>query len=945
MKKLFIYTLFVYAISFATLFAADFQGGSGTSSDPYRLANINHWNNLYDSVRIIPHWSNGKYFQLTASIWIPVTNWLHTLAPSVLDTMYYFAGNFNGLNHTITVNINAGTYEAESGVALFGRVRGATIKNLKVEGSITATASACVAGIVSTTYVNEMNYIDSCSNYATITGGLDTVYNDTGRNVRGGGIGGICGYGNYITITNCKNFGNIKGKYNVGGICGLMRSNTAISQCLNVGHILADSAGAGGIVGDAPYLNHVPFRYNMNAGVVLVGCTKYPEVGYAGGIASNVVGNMDTSLSVGRIEQIVSQSYGTIGSISGTYSYNPTYLASNNFYDKQMSKIGGINGADVAGRAEGRLTKNLVGNALKSVWGNNTAIIYEDSLYPRFGNDTTHIISAIPIFLYVSKDGSHYDTYDNITRCFKVINKYGVQWSSKQHKILFNGNTATPIQGFEDTIVAKIGSIYIKEIPVYITSALRDCYDSVYLDLPTNIQNVGYTEGSGLYYNDDRVTIKAVVTDSCYSFKHWIDEKGNIITPKKEFTIRITDVDTTITAVFEINKYELTLQSYPYGAGTLTPNSTEYNCGSSIELNVKENECYKFLYWYDVGADTILSNKPKCNVIIDNDNRFTAYFQGPELHLHSVPAVGGLVNGDTYFEFLYGCGTAIGVVATPNPEWYFKHWVDSATGKVVSTDSLYQFTINKFLTLNAIFESIYVRYDLILKTRPDNNIAIVNGAGNYEENRIVDISTEASDLCYLFQNWQDTSGKVISNTPNYKVELKSDSTLIATYNIESFIAIVGVEPSGVGKITGMSNGFYNCGYSAELFAESTNENYIFEKWNNGSTENPLHLYLSSDTTITAIFKKGGAILDVNDNIKTFYDAASNTIHIQMQFNTIKNVDVLLFNILGIEIATIIPPTNTSDISQTRQTNYLPSGIYYLRINVGGKITYKQFIKQ
>lgn len=167
-----------------------------------------------------------------------------------------FAGTFDGNGHTIS-GLNGSN-------GLFGFVNGATIKNLKVEGTISGT-SANVGGIVGKTQgdvtitncsftgsvstsklrssnaaggiVGRVNAgtlkVENCANHATVTAEKASA-------------AGIIGYGgsNKVTITNCYNDGAISGQWYPSGICAQNTKNTStIQECFNSGSISNTNSG------------------------------------------------------------------------------------------------------------------------------------------------------------------------------------------------------------------------------------------------------------------------------------------------------------------------------------------------------------------------------------------------------------------------------------------------------------------------------------------------------------------------------------------------------------------------------------------------------------------------------------------------------------------------------------------------------------------------------
>ena len=166
--------------------------------------------------------------KLTADItltdeWEPISN--------VAFPADAFAGTFDGNGHTIS--------GLSGSNGLFGFVNGATIRNLKVEGTISST-SANVGGIVGKTQTGTK--IENCA----FTGSVSST--STGNTA---GVGGIVGKVNTgsLTITNCYNTANVTSSKNAGGILGYSgAAGTKIENCFNTGTISGTYA-SGGIVG------------------------------------------------------------------------------------------------------------------------------------------------------------------------------------------------------------------------------------------------------------------------------------------------------------------------------------------------------------------------------------------------------------------------------------------------------------------------------------------------------------------------------------------------------------------------------------------------------------------------------------------------------------------------------------------------------------------------
>ena len=240
--------------------------GSGTEADPYMITTEAGLNKLATDVNSGTVYS-GAYFKLGASI--TVKDWT-PIGQKGSDNK--FAGTFDGNGQTVTINgINSSLDSAFGGYAgFFGAVKGATIRNLTVDGTITG---ADVAGIVARM---DGGTVENCVNKATVTGTRKAA-----------GIVVITKGDGEATIQNCRNYGTIKSTGDrAGGIINLIELKTQVLNCTNSGIVTSEATatyGAGGVV-----------AWTNCAAFTISGCVNTANVtakGAAGGIVGGVGGD------------------------------------------------------------------------------------------------------------------------------------------------------------------------------------------------------------------------------------------------------------------------------------------------------------------------------------------------------------------------------------------------------------------------------------------------------------------------------------------------------------------------------------------------------------------------------------------------------------------------------------------------------------------------------
>ena len=365
--------------------------GSGTAEDPYLIATAQELVDFRDEVNGSAKKSTSTLCaKLTANIdlgneaWTPIGKMTNTYSDYVA-----FGGVFDGDGHTISgLKIdNSAQYQA-----LFGYVKGGTIKNLTVEGSVTTatTSSAYAAGIVA--YGNPVT-METCMNRVTVTvtqkgyaAGV-AAYANTGSTITGctnqgnisgvgGYLGGIVGTASGVTITNCINNGDVVDSrrsdtypYGVGGIAGSAISASRITNCGNAGAVTSHLKNTGGVVGYFAGTAEKCFNSGNVTGIYATG-------GIVGNISSantsvtdcyntgSILCNAPTAQYKDSNAKGVGGIVGNPGSTSNkgnvvTNCYNAGTITNADAATTDIT-VGGVIGSSSANNYKGEATKNLI---------------------------------------------------------------------------------------------------------------------------------------------------------------------------------------------------------------------------------------------------------------------------------------------------------------------------------------------------------------------------------------------------------------------------------------------------------------------------------------------------------------------------------------------------------------------------------------------------------
>lgn len=364
--------------------------GSGTAADPYQIGNADQL--MWFAAKV-----NGSTKKSTSNLCAKLTSdidltgkeWTPIGCYNSYSDCVYYGGTFDGAGHTVfglTIN-NAKQYQA-----LFGYVKGGTIQDLTVKGSVRSSAksSPYAAGIVS--YGNPVT-IKNCTNEVDVTASAKgyaagvCAYLGTGSKMEScANKGSVSGYGDYVggvagtvtgsttTITGCFNHGVVinTGKpgsmnYCTGGIAGGIATGVTVERCGNTGNITSTLKRTGGIAGSAGGTINACFNTGTITGIYGVGGIA----GDSGTPDAKVTGCYNTgdvkgvSLSASFKDTNAKGIGGIIGGVGGT-RYKASVSGCYNMGTVSNAStltditVGGIVGCSAAKTYSGTATENLM---------------------------------------------------------------------------------------------------------------------------------------------------------------------------------------------------------------------------------------------------------------------------------------------------------------------------------------------------------------------------------------------------------------------------------------------------------------------------------------------------------------------------------------------------------------------------------------------------------
>ncbi len=175
--------------------------GAGTEADPVRIGSTNDWNKLANCV-------NGGYS--FSDNYVKLTSDISVSEMAGTSEANSFQGTFDGGGKTLTLNYDT----SEPYTAPFRYTKNATVKNLRVAGTIT-TSAQFAGGIVAESH--GALSLTNCRSSVAINSSVG------GDGTHGGLIGTLSGRDNAVIIDGCVfdgSFATTNGTTNCGGFVG-----------------------------------------------------------------------------------------------------------------------------------------------------------------------------------------------------------------------------------------------------------------------------------------------------------------------------------------------------------------------------------------------------------------------------------------------------------------------------------------------------------------------------------------------------------------------------------------------------------------------------------------------------------------------------------------------------------------------------------------------------
>ncbi len=225
--------------------------------------------------------------------------------------------------------------------------------------------------------------------------------------------------------------------------------------------------------------------------------------------------------------------------------------------------------------------------------------------------------------------------------------------------------------------------------------------------------------------------------------------------------------------------------------------------------------------------------------------------------------MGTVAGGGNYRE-----GVTATLRAIPNNGYDFVCWRNSAN-EIVSDQPVYSFIVSGNVTYTAEFELQI--HTVTPVCSQGGTVRVVEGSLSVPHGGSVTLEVLTDD-CHYFQRWDDGSINPVRRIDN----VVSDTT-VSAYTQPYTYSVTAIGSTG-GSVSSNYGSQVSCGTTVALTATPIND-FVFSHWNDGNTDNPRNVVVTSDTTLTAIFDYPGEIYEIRTCTgQTLIFAVDNTDH-------------------------------------------------------------------
>lgn len=395
--------------------------------------------------------------------------------------------------------------------------------------------------------------------------------------------------------------------------------------------------------------------------------------------------------------------------------------------------------------------------------------------------------------------------------------------------------------------------------------------------------NGGAIEGGNItilnaHYGDPISATLTIANPLRYTHTGWSGITGH--DSENPLTFTVTDNMTIEAIIGDAEKITVSVSSANPAMGNVSGGGQYFANDDVVTLTATPNEHYHFVDWT---PGNITSNPYMTTV--SAPLTLTANFE-IDNHMVSVTS-NDYTMGSAYGAGQYAYGSTQAITAVPAAGHSLVNWTITRTGESPKDTTGTGLVLNLPVTANTTVEANFAINQYTLTLNGDN--VVLTGDGDYNYGTQVEIGA-TPNANYDFDGWSDGNANATRT-----VTVNDNMTLTALTSQHDYELTAMTDDATMG--TASVN--YSTRHYGQLgtFTALPNQHYSFVRWNDGNTENPRDVVVSSDTALTAYFEAvhyGTVIVDADVNYGTLAtpsDTAAAVYGSELQFVATPNVGV------------------------------------------------------
>lgn len=351
--------------------------------------------------------------------------------------------------------------------------------------------------------------------------------------------------------------------------------------------------------------------------------------------------------------------------------------------------------------------------------------------------------------------------------------------------------------------------------------------------------------GTSTRNTGDQVQITATPS-SGYKFVQWL-EGATVLGTDNPITITM-NANRTITPVFALIQYNLTVNAGQNGSTNPAPGSYKINQGAQATVTATPDAGYKFDHWI-VGSSTSTDNP--LILVMNQDISVTPVFVQITYTLTIGSATGGTTNpaAGNYTE---NAGAQVQITATPNSKYRFVEW--RSGGKSLGSANPITVTMDGDKSISPFFVAV-VRLSISIVGNGTTAAPFTPGDYDVDTGTLINLDAVAS-AGSMFDHWE---GNISATSP--QINFYANQDIVATAVFTQIVVppakhSVTINVVG-GGITTPAAGAYTVDDGSYLdIAATPVSGWKFDHWEDASSDTTPSIHvgpITGDIALTAVF--------------------------------------------------------------------------------------------